>query len=533
MTPTTIGRGALAATLFAAALPAQYLETFSVRPTSTAGLFGEEVCIPGDLDGDGIDDLVVSQSLDNAVKVYSGASGAPMFEVSGPAGDLFGLALAAAGDVDADGVGDFVIGAPGSAGPDPSYAVVISGRTRGILHTLTAPAGEVLFGGSVDGAGDFNNDGFDDVVVSATEMTAKFGFSYVYSGRDGQQLSRRSFSRRLKSVAGLGDLDRDGFSEIGLGFFDGVDVEIYSGRTRGMLARLPAPSGAESFGSSLAAGDVDGDGALDVVVGAPSDGGSVFVFDNIANNQLLRLDGTGRDLLGAVVRTSDVDGDGRADVVIGAPSSPQSLSAGYVQVVRHDGTLDGDTIALLPGRFGGEVFGASVAVGDLNDDGRPDLLVGVPAASEVSPFGGRITTFQNVTAADPGKVTRFGAACDGSLARRMRLEVRERPILGETVTLRVRAAPFEAPGFVTLGVARSAIPLQSIGMPGCTDWVAELVTVAAPTDFTGSGRLGLAVPDDSGLVGLAVQAQWFVVDPAANRLGLVASGGLETRIGGG
>ncbi len=527
-----IGRDLLAAALLAGALPAQYLETFSVHTAAPEGFFGQSVCIPGDFDGDGNDDVVASHHSIDTVKVYSGQGGRFLFELNGASGDDFGWSVASAGDVDADGVGDLVIGAPQFVGGGSGYVVVVSGRTRSRLRTIVAPVGQQAFGEHVAAAGDFNNDGFDDVVVSTFDG-ARQGSVYVYSGRDGRELQRETLPSKIFCVAGLGDLDGDGFAEIGIGVENGFDTEIVSGRTRGTLATYFQPSGITNFGQSLASGDVDGDGDLEVIIGAGASAGTVFVYDHPTRSQLMRIDGTGNDQLGTVVRAADIDGDGRADVVAGAPNINPSLSAGYVLVVGHDGTPNGRTIGLLPGKFGGEQFGVDVGLGDVNDDGKPDLVVGVPRASEITPLGGRITTFENVTPADPGNMTRFGKGCDGSLGRRMRLEVGGRPILGANFSLRVRAAPVGALGVVSLGLARAATPLQGIGMPGCTDLVSELMAVAVRTDSSGRGQLGLAVPANSALVGLDLQSQWFVVDPPANSLGVVASGGLEVTIGAG
>ncbi len=517
-------------------LPAQSpSELFSVRRAESFGRFGWQVCVPGDLDGDELDDFVVGSHDADVVRAYSGRTGRQLFELFGQPGDAFGYSIEAAGDVDADGTDDFVIGAPqfplGLSAP--GYVVVVSGRTGSPLRTIAAQAGGLRFGEHVAGAGDFNSDGFDDIVAS---WHANGGNNaIVHSGRDGAVLFNTGRGDPIHSVAGVDDLDRDGFDDIAIG--QGDAVSVYSGRTRTHLTAIPSPTGAIAFGDRIAAGDLDGDGSLEIVIADAAavvarHPGSVFAYSFPTGNLVMQLNGASPgDHLGSSLRVVDVTGDGQAEMVIGVPGADPS--AGFVQAVAFDGTLTGKVVAIVTGNFGGEQFGVSHDTGDLDGDGLPDFVVGADHAAELAPMAGRVTAFVNNFTADPGRVFRHGAGCDDSFGRRAAISIRGRPVLGETFSLTARAAPFSSPSFLALGAQRANLPLGVIGMPGCGSHVSLLVILPSSTSASGTCSVQIQVPNAPSLTGGLIQAQWLLVDPPANQLGMVASGGLELRVGAG
>jgi len=274
------------------------------------------------------------------------------FEGSSP-GQTLGWSVAGAGDVNGDGFDDLIVASPscqfffcGLAGL--GAVQVLSGATGGVLHTFPGSVPDDRFGFSVAGAGDVNGDGFDDVIVGAfgvdVGVVLDAGQATVYSGTDGLPLlvvSGTTVNEQVGySVSGAGDVNGDGFDDVIVGARGGDPgslpfagrATVYSGGFAPGAVLFSAYGSAVSdfFGSAVAgAGDVNADGYCDVVVGAP-----------------------GADPAG-------VSAAGRAKVFAGGPA------AGTVLHV-FDGTGFAD-------RLGAAVAGA----GDVNGDGFDDILVGV------------------------------------------------------------------------------------------------------------------------------------------------------------
>ena len=282
-------------------------------------------------------------------------------------------------------------------------------ETRYILQG--AVDGDEL-GRSVAGAGDVNGDGFPDIIVGAPAMSTggriRNGVVFVYSGRDGKTLGQLegevSGDGLGSSVAGIGDVNQDGFDDVIVGAAradiagksDAGSAYVFSGKDGAKLWQTDGAAGDLLGLSVAAAGDVNRDGFPDVIVGAPradiagnSDAGSTYVYSGRDGSTLWQFDGVGyRDLLGSSVSgAGDVNRDGYDDVILGAPGA--SSSGGYAHV--YSGR-DGKRLLQFSGPYGGfygphHRLGTSVAAaGDVNQDGYDDVIVGAPGTTSSSEF---------------------------------------------------------------------------------------------------------------------------------------------------
>ena len=345
----------------------------------------------GDVDGDGVTDVVISAtgnppygSTNGAVYAYSGKSGRALWKHAGEKGWLLGFGLESAGDVDGDGTPDAVAGAPGA-----NMALVLSGRDGHELLRLTGDSADVNLGMAVAGIGDVNGDGRADFVAGAPGSNAKgagAGRVYLFSGRDGHRFEALDGE---KPGDGFGSTVGGGqglviVGAVGAGPKAAGRVYLYRGlEPAPAFTKDPEPSGiALGFMFVSVLGDVDGDGAPDIYASDFSDTtggratGRVYLYSGKTGQTIRTLIG---DRAGAgfgigAARSGDIDGDGRADLVVGAwQDSRAAWSGGRVQVFSG---RDGRVLQTMTGRVPGETLGFdAVGVGDVDGDGASDFLV--------------------------------------------------------------------------------------------------------------------------------------------------------------
>jgi MYXO-CTERM domain-containing protein len=311
----------------------------------------------GDVDGDGLQDVITgegdysSNTSDGRVRIFRGsASTLPTAWRSIESGERqtsenpdvhFGFAVASAGDVNADGYSDILYGAPFfdttpfSPGLDLGLARVHHGSATGLSAPTWSVSGNQYgrMGWDVDGAGDVNDDGYSDVIVTAPEDRT----AAVYHGSaSGLSTSPATALPRAyyRSVAGAGDVNGDGFSDVVVGAENVAPaggVFIHHGSANGVPV-TPSESlyGAEfgqiGFGRSVdGGGDVNGDGYSDVLVGSrsnPSDALDDRAFAFLGSpcglsRDPLVIDLQPEDDVGVSVRyLDDLNGDGRSDFAV-------------------------------------------------------------------------------------------------------------------------------------------------------------------------------------------------------------------------
>ena len=314
----------------------------------------------------------------------------------------FGFSVGTAGDVNGDGYADVVIGADryvGWTGRTYVYTGSTSGLSATPFFTATGQDNNNHFGFSVGTAGDVNGDGYDDIIVGAYHYVDFTGRAYVYAGgASGMTVIFTATGENRgdyfgRSVGTAGDINGDGYTDVIIG---APHYGNYAGRVyvyAGGPSRLnPMPiftvTGEDvgnTFGSSVGtAGDVNGDGYADVIVGAPGykDTGRAYVFAGgplgLSDTPISTITGESlSDSLGFSVATAgDVNGDDYDDVIIGAFGHNDNTGRIYVFAGGPRG-LRATPNFTATGEGRESYFGRSVATaGDVNRDGYADIISG-------------------------------------------------------------------------------------------------------------------------------------------------------------
>ncbi|MFO0981058.1 MAG: integrin alpha [Planctomycetota bacterium] len=375
---------------------------------------GSSVSGLGDIDADGIGDLIVGAWQGGLVgdggyaRVYSGRDGHVLFTFFGDNfdpwgdGDALGYSVAGAGDVNGDGVPDMIVGSPWDdlVGFDTGSAKVFSGKNGSLLYAFSGTPGDISeFGRGIAGPGDLNGDGFADLVVGAPRddsFQPSAGKVWFFSGANGAVMDGIAGSNAGDtlgwSAAAAGDLNADGFADcvVGAPAFDSLSssgrVLAYSGKGRAVLLNLTNGLTGDLLGFSVAGvGDANGDGVPDILAGAVDDGstgveaGSATLFSGRDGSALSRRFGEqANDHFGwSASGTGDANGDGLPDLIVGMFHTTPPSVTGYAAL------FSGRTSQRLY-RFEGDLtvydqYGYSVSgAGDINRDGLADVMIGVP-----------------------------------------------------------------------------------------------------------------------------------------------------------
>lgn len=322
-------------------------------------------------------------------------------------GDVFGWIARAIGDVDGDGIQDLVTSATGYNNQS-GKVYVYSGGKGDLLWSVegTVPGGRL--GHGIEAAGDVNADGIPDVIASAPYINRV----HVYSGNDGRELfsvagADTSGAFGL-SVKGIGDINYDGYGDLLIGEpfqvwgapINGGDMSrpgqahVISGADASLLLLLRGETPGDGFGSSVSGKTVDGNTLY--VVGAPGGGsegtGKAYVYDALDGRPLFTAepDAGGAQYGGMFLSVvGDLDADGTLDVYI-ADWGDNEVAPGAGKVYLYSGR-NGDRLYALTGEAAGDGYGIGIAdAGDVDRDGHDDLVVGAWQHASAAPSGGKL-----------------------------------------------------------------------------------------------------------------------------------------------
>lgn len=481
---------------------------------SGAAKFGSDDEYVGDVDGDGTTDFAIGIPRDPSngedagkIQVRSGATGLVIYFLVGAQKDQYGARIAAAGDLDLDGRPDFLAASLASVGTAVSgYVRAVSGATGGTIRDYLPSAIDLGFGRALAAGSDIDGDAVPDLLIGAFASETV----YAYSGASNAKLLKF----KPNNIAGVGfgssvdfcdDADHDQTDDVLIGAPIGGYATIRSSSTNAILRVFEGEPGDDRFGYWVSStGRIDGDDKRDLVIGAPLSAvngpasGFAAAYSLLTGQQICRVNGLGGYELGSRVESAgDLDADGRDDLLIGSPYADLALAI--------DGPT-GQTLATFPGDglsfgYGGVLAGG----GDTDHDGLPNPII----ASSGNPLSLTLILQVKVFRECAGSFEWIGSGCRAGTGVEPRLDVSGCATYPGFLALRVSGSNQPTPALVLVSAGLAAPGTKLPG--GCPLYAAlpypitAILTLAPQT--LGSGEKTLFLPMPQGIPTATIVAQ--------------------------